>query len=72
MATLKQKLDAERKVRAMAEESGLPAPDCIEYGYTCIRVFWLEQKLCVRIDIDEPPPGYEPALWEVLGGEAGG
>ena len=54
----------------MIKEQGLPEPDCIEYGYMCIRVFWLEQKLCVRIDIDEPPPGYEAAPWEMLGGDA--
>jgi hypothetical protein len=70
MATLKQKISAEREVRAMIKEQGLPEPDCIEYGYMCIRVFWLEQKLCVRIDIDEPPPGYEAAPWEMLGGDA--
>ncbi|MGO9751988.1 MAG: hypothetical protein ACLP8S_25915 [Solirubrobacteraceae bacterium] len=71
MATLGQKINAERKARAMIKENGLPEPDRIEYGFTCIRVFWIEQNLCVRIDIDEAPPGYEPAPWEILGGADG-
>ena len=53
MATLKQKIDAERKMRELLEQNGLPSPDRIEYGYTCIRLYWDETKVVVIIDIDE-------------------
>jgi hypothetical protein len=59
MATLKQKIDAEMRVREMLADDGVPAPDEIEYGHTCIRCFWHEPKLVLVIDIDEPPPGFE-------------
>jgi hypothetical protein len=52
MASLEQKLQAEIKMRELIEEAGLPAPDEIEYGYTCIRLFWREQNAVVIIDID--------------------
>jgi hypothetical protein len=55
MATLAQKIKCEQKVRAMIESSGLPEPDEIEYGYTCIWVIWEEPKLALRIDIDTDP-----------------
>ncbi len=57
MATIKQKIDAERKMRDLCEESGLPQPDWIEYGYTCIRLFWEAAKAVIVVDIDE---GEEP------------
>jgi hypothetical protein len=38
MATLAQKIKAETMVREMIAENGLPEPDDIEYGFTCIRV----------------------------------
>ncbi len=53
MATIKQKIDAERKMRDLCEESGLPQPDRIEYGYTCIRLFWEAAKAVIVVDIDE-------------------
>jgi hypothetical protein len=59
MATLQQKIQAEVKMRALVEEHDLPKPDAIEYGHTCIRVFWHEPKTVLVIDIDEPPPGSE-------------
>lgn len=55
MATLKQKIAAERKVRELLEESDAPPPDEIEYGNTCIRLFWLKPKVVLVVDIDEPP-----------------
>jgi hypothetical protein len=61
MATLQQKIDAEVRVREMLADDGVPAPDEIEYGHTCIRCFWHEPKLVLVIDIDEPPPGFEAA-----------
>jgi hypothetical protein len=55
MATLSQKVAAEQTIREMVESGELPAPDRIEYGCTCIRAFWNEAKVCLRIDIDEDP-----------------
>jgi hypothetical protein len=58
MASLKEKIDAELKVRELLDEAGLPQPDRIEYGYTCIRLFWEDTKSVVVVEIDEPD---EPA-----------
>lgn len=60
MATLEQKVAAENKARELLESEGLPEPSRIEYGHTCIRLFWEESQLCLVIDIDEPPEGFEP------------
>ncbi len=54
MATLAQKIEAEKRMRDLLEENGLPQPDRVEYGYTCIRLFFMETKHVVIIDIDEP------------------
>ena len=59
MATLEQKIAAERSGRAMLEQGGLPPPDAVEYGYTCIRFFWEEPKVMLVIEIDKPPEGLE-------------
>ncbi len=59
MATLKQKIAAEQKMRELIESEGLPEPNRVEYGYTCIRLFWEESRLCLVIDIDEAPEGFE-------------
>ncbi len=56
MATLKQKLMAECRVREMIEDEGVPSPDRIEYGHGCIRVFWMEPKVVLIVDIDDPGP----------------
>lgn len=61
MATLKQKIEAEMRVRDMLADNGVPAPDEIEYGQTCIRCFWDEPKLVLVVDIDEPPEGFDLA-----------
>ena len=42
----------------MIERGGLPEPDEIDYGSTCIWVIWHESKLALRIDID-PDPDYD-------------
>jgi hypothetical protein len=55
MATLRQKIDCERQTRDFLEENGLPQPDAVEYGYTCIRLFFHDPKVVLVIDIDEPP-----------------
>jgi len=59
MATLAQKIDTEQRMRKLLEEGGMPQPDYVEYGYTCIRLIFDEPKLCVVVDIDEPPDGAE-------------
>jgi len=65
MATLKQKIAAERKMRELVESEGLPEPSRVEYGYTCIRFFWEESKIMLVIEIDKPPEGFE-AVGEYL------
>lgn len=59
MATLAQKIQCEQAAREMFEESGLPEPDRVEYGHTCIRFFWNETKVALVVDIDEPPEGFD-------------
>jgi len=54
MATLAQKIDAERRMRELLEQGGLPQPDRVEYGFTCIRLFFEDTKHLVVIDIDDP------------------
>jgi len=54
MATLAQKIEAETKMRDLLEENGLPQPDYVEYGFTCIRLFFNDTKHVIVIDIDEP------------------
>ncbi|MGI8428918.1 MAG: hypothetical protein ACR2OB_06345 [Solirubrobacteraceae bacterium] len=53
MATIKQKIAAERRLRELLEQDGFAQPDEVEYGYTCIRLFWNEAKAVVVVDIDE-------------------
>jgi hypothetical protein len=54
MATLAQKIDTERRMRELLEQGGLPQPDRVEYGFTCIRLFFERTKHVVVIDIDDP------------------
>ena len=54
MATLAQKIEAEARMRELLESGGLPQPDYVEYGFTCIRLFFNETKVAVVIDIDNP------------------
>ncbi len=67
MATLKEKLAAEHHARAMLEDHGLPQPDAVEYGETCIRFFFKEEKVVFVVDIDEPPEGAQVADEYVTG-----
>jgi hypothetical protein len=55
MATLREKIETEHRMREFLEDNGLPQPDSVEYGDTCIRLFYEESKTCVVVDIDEPP-----------------
>jgi hypothetical protein len=54
MATLAQKIEAEERMRELLEDNGLPQPDYVEYGFTCIRLFFNDTKHVVIIDIDDP------------------
>jgi hypothetical protein len=53
MATLTQKIEAERHTREILAEGGLPAPDRVEYGFGCIRLFFADPKVVLVIDIDD-------------------
>jgi hypothetical protein len=55
VATLRQKLNAEVRVRELIAQNGLPEPDEVEHGLTCIRLLWHESKVVLVIDIDTPP-----------------
>lgn len=57
VATLREKIAAEQNARAMLDDHGLPQPDSVEYGHTCIRLLWHEEKACMVVEIDEPPLG---------------
>ena len=57
MATLAQKIETEKRMRDLLEQGGLPQPDHVEYGFTCIRLFFEETMTVVVIDIDEPDDG---------------
>jgi hypothetical protein len=54
MATLAQEIRAEKRMRDLLEENGMPQPDHVEYGFTCIRLFFNETKTVVVVDIDDP------------------
>lgn len=54
MATQAQKIQAEVRMRKFLEDNDLPQPDFVEYGFTCIRLFYTAEKVCVVFDIDEP------------------
>jgi hypothetical protein len=55
VATLQAKIRTEMRVREMVADNGIPEPDYVEYGYGCIRVFWVEPKVVLVVDIDEVP-----------------
>lgn len=52
MATLAQKIECEERMRRLLEDNGMPQPDGVEYGYTCVRFFFDDAKACVVVDID--------------------
>jgi hypothetical protein len=54
MATLAEKIEAEKRMRELLEANDMPQPDFVEYGFTCIRLFFNESKLVVVVDIDDP------------------
>jgi hypothetical protein len=58
MVALAQKIAAEHHTRALLEDHGLSQPDEVEYGLTCVRLIWHEQRLCLIVEIEEPPPSW--------------
>jgi hypothetical protein len=49
--------EAERRVRELVADAGLPEPDEVEYGVASIFVIWHEQKVVVHVsDIPVTPP----------------
>ena len=50
--TLAAKIEAERMLRELLRKEGLPQPDEVEYGHTCVRFLFHESKACVVIDLD--------------------
>ncbi len=54
MATLAQKIRAEKRMRDLLEENGMPQPDHVEYGFGCIRLFFEPNKVVIVVDIDDP------------------
>jgi hypothetical protein len=55
VVSLRQKMEAEVKMRELLDDQGLPPPDEVEYGFACVRLLWRETRTVVVIDIDEPP-----------------
>jgi hypothetical protein len=55
MATIEELHECHRSVLALLEEHEVQPPDEIEYGQTCIRVFWHQPKLVLIVSVDDPP-----------------
>jgi hypothetical protein len=69
VATLRQKIDCERRMRELIEDAELPEPDRVEYGHTCIRLFWEIVKTVIVVDIDPPPEGREDDAFALMDGD---
>ena len=64
MATLKQKIETEKRTREALADQGVPEPDAVEYGHTCIWLLWNEPKVVMRVDIDvDPDYDYESGTY---------
>ena len=57
--TLQMKMEAEHRLRELLRSEGLPQPDEVEYGESCVRFLFHESKACVVVDFDESDPGHE-------------
>ncbi len=65
MASLKEKIAAEQKVRELLKRESVPLPDRIEYGFTCIRLYWDGPKVVLVVDIDEVVEAPEEELLDI-------
>ena len=59
--TLAAKINAEHRLRELLRSGGLPQPDEVEYGYTCVRFFFHETRTCVVVDLEDDGPGSDDA-----------
>jgi hypothetical protein len=50
--TLEAKIEAEHRMRELLRSGGMPQPDEVQYGHTCVRFLFHESKTCVVIDLD--------------------
>jgi len=50
--TLEAKIEVECRLRELLSSEGMPQPDEVEFGYTCVRFIFHESKTCVVIDLD--------------------
>ena len=55
-ATLQSKINAEHRLRELLRTEGLPQPDEVEYGHSCVRFFYHESRTCIVVDL-EPAAG---------------
>jgi hypothetical protein len=53
MAPIDQKHQAERRMMSLLKDNGLPLPDEVEYGDTCVRFLWHDRKVAVVVDLEE-------------------
>jgi hypothetical protein len=54
---LEAKIESELRLRELLRSHGMPQPDKVEYGYSCVRFLFNESKTCVVIDLDGWEPG---------------
>ena len=52
-------MEAEHRLRELLRSEGLPQPDEVEYGESCVRFLFHGSKACVVVDFDESDPGHE-------------
>ena len=48
---LARKIEVEYRLRELLRSEGLPQPDEVEYGHTCVRFLYYESKTCVVVDL---------------------
>jgi hypothetical protein len=53
MAPIDQKQRAERRLLRLLKDSGLPAPDEVQYGEDCVRFLWHDRKVAVVVDLED-------------------
>jgi hypothetical protein len=51
-APLKEKIETEHRMRQLLLSEGMPQPDEVEYGHSCVRFLFNDPKVCVVIDLD--------------------
>jgi hypothetical protein len=53
MAPIDDKQKAERRMRELLDNAGVPGPDEVEYGDQCIRMLWHDRKVAVVVDVSD-------------------